>query len=401
MAGERRGGALGSKRTYPVQTEDVGGEKSPSDGRPRLLALGGCTILELMDRLQDQISYTHYWRHNIVCDMGGDIDPSKIDLDHPDARRLLQKHAIKLHRGLIAAGDFDALIIECASDMMFSFLRVGDGILPDVRNDLFSEGWADISFAQCAMLREAAPLLTYEQEYWDLWKQGFTRLYDESLAAHVRAGKKILFVQRLLCDHHLTEAGPDQFANPVADLNDILRGIYAFLGGFPGLTLITPPRELHFSSPFSPWSGPFEMHPEREYYGYVGEEILRACVGEEAANAYRVRCLTAHAQERVTPAIQAQGLQAMLDAKVSEMDAQSAWIDAQSSRIIALSTVLSATEAKLDACEAHLRHSLTDRERLAQRVALLEKRYAPVRRIYKGLKLGQLRRWLKGKRSAS
>lgn len=369
-------------------------------GRPRVLALGGCTILELMNRLSDHVGFRHFWRHNVVCDMGGDIDVSGFDLDDPQVLRLFDKHARKLHRTLIAAGDFDWLVMECAADLMFGYLQVGDAVLPDVRNSLFAPGWENISFDRTPALRDAALLFSLQPAYWEMWKDGFTRLYAESLGGHLAAGKKIFFIQRFLCGHYLSPEGIVAFQHEEAvECNRILKDIYAFLDGFPGLTFIQPPEALHVASAHAPWGGPWEAHPEREYYDYVGEAMLRVSIGPQAAEDFRVKAMIGSAQERVEQIFRADANAQQVEARDAHLVERNAKLADQSAEIGALTTVLHTVNSNLENCRVMLRHVSTERDRFATRVALMQKRYAPVRSLYKAMRIGRINRWVKGRKN--
>ncbi|MET0371452.1 MAG: hypothetical protein ABW039_08760 [Sphingobium sp.] len=364
-----------------------------------LLGLGGCTIFELGERLQEFVSPRHYWRHNIVCDMSAEIDVSSFALGHDAALRVLDKHGRKFHRRVIDAGQFDILLLECSSDFMFSYLKLGDAILPDIRNGLFQEGWQDISFDAVPALRDAQPLRPDQPQYWDLWKHGFARLYQESLARLLRDGKQVLFVKRLLCAHFIEEDGHHAFDTSKAnDSNAILREIFDFVEGFPGITLIDAPEELHYSSPYAPWSGPWEAHPEMEFYDQVGESILRKCAGDHVAGEFRKRRHSARIHARVAMTASHGRLVQSHGVLVLQNQEQERQIAAQALQIDQRTAEVLATRKELGDCKDMLRSAMADREQLAARVALLQKRYAPVRAAYKLLTFSRLRRYLRRRR---
>lgn len=388
---------------------DTDGEYSARTGEsahavPRLLAMGGCTVLETIRSLGDAVTFRHYWRYNVLCDMSPQIDVSGYAIEDEKVLRVLDKHARKFHLHQIIGGDFDILVMECTSDLMFRYVRVDGAILPDVRNDLFVPGWADISFDDVPALRDAEMIWPQEARYWDMWKAAFERLYADVLLEHLRAGKKVVFIKRLLCTHFMSAYGLEPLDEAgLEEGNAHLRDIFAFMEGFPGISLIEPPAVVHQASAYAPWGGPWSAHPEREFYDHVGEALLRLCAKPEDARQHAERRLLENLQERIRLACDVQERAtylAALEEKIDERDAAlvalQARLDARDAELASRSAELASRSADLQLMTARLDHCMTDRQRLEVRVALMQKRYAPVRAIYRALQLGRFHRWRKG-----
>ncbi|WHO40298.1 hypothetical protein PMI04_006810 [Sphingobium sp. AP49] len=277
-----------------------------NSGPQRLLALGGCTVSTISTYLQRYVFARHYWRQNIVCDMSAPLDVRDIALDDAHAVRVIDKYAGKFHRKLIEQGDFDWLLLECAADHVFQYLRIGDAVVPDLRNDLFKPEWVSLSFDDDPLLGKSEQLLASDPVYWVLWKKSFSTLYDDVLLPHIRDGKKVIFVRRYMCLQFVDEFGRHYFEDmDIPKQNDALRDVYSFLDSFEGLTFIDPPEDLLSASQYAPWGGPSVLHPEQEFYHFVVEDILRKCASAELADAFRREVMAASMEERIRYAFQA------------------------------------------------------------------------------------------------
>lgn len=374
-------------------------------GPQRLLALGGCTISTISSYLQRYAFTRHYWRQNIVCDMSALLDMRNIQLADAHAVRVIDKYAGKFHKGLIEKGEFDWLLLECAADHVFQYLRVDDAVIPDLRNDLFKAEWADLSFDGDPVLGRAEPLSAADPLYWVIWKQSFARLYEDILLPHIQGGKKVIFVRRYMCLQFVDEFGRHYFEDmDIPKQNDVLRDVYAFLDGFDGMIFIDPPEELLNASQYAPWGGPSVLHPEQEFYHFVVEDILRKCASAELADIFRREVMAAGMEERVRYAFQADYARALsqqhgehlvkvrdalwnetLGDATLELDDGDMWakqIGDLKAELEERTLQASRAEAERDSLALQMQSVETAYREVRGRLAKLEQRFAPLRRLY-------------------
>jgi hypothetical protein len=375
--------------------------------RPKhMLALGGCTIVTTAEMLQKFMSFHHYWRHNIVCDMSAEIDVSNFPIDDPEMLRILDKYSKKFHRKIIEKGEFDYLVFECASDAAFHYLDVDGAVLLDLRNDIFGPGWGEVSFEGVPQLREAKSVSPNNPAYWELWKDSFDRLYKTLLAGHIRRGKKIIFIKRYLCTQFMGENGPEVINDvSIKERNTHLRRVYDFVDAYDGLITIEPPEELLFTSVHAPF-GLWQNHPEQEYYDYVSEAILRICIGDALADHYHLEILARRMRDRVAGKLESSRTIEALQEAVADRDVSlsaqreelSRMQEAVADRDVSLSAQreeLSRMQQVVAEQEQRMLQSSVERDELAAKVDMLTRRYAPVRKIYKSLRIGWFKRKLK------
>jgi hypothetical protein len=421
---------------FVMEQGALGSVQESHRARPQILALGGCTIENVMNFLNDHVDFKFYVRQNLVCDMSPPLDVSSFSLDVEEAWRVMDKYAVRFHYQKLTSGDFDTLILECAADHILNYMKIGDSVIPDVRNDTLTQGWGSLSFDHIPILRDAEIISPYSPEYWENWKRDFFRLYNETLVPYIRDGKKIIFIRRYLCEKYINEHGISQFDDASIDArNEDLRKIYAYLDYFRGIDFIDPPRNFLCSSDHALTGGPWEYHPELEFYHYTAEEILRICVGSEAADAFRMemrgqllqeRALAvtlAAARERQLAEVNEQLVAATADlaaarshsdllagqkeAMSAEMKISSMQHYSQVSKLQAERTFIKVQLADMKARMAEMRDQneaqctalTTHRDQLADRIAMLETRYAPIRNAYKFLRLGKIRRAIRRWRS--
>jgi len=266
--------------------------------RPRfdLITFGGCTLNVIAEILAEYGRTKHYWRHSVIADMGPDLDLGQVETYDEVANRTLDRYLKKYHLGKIRSSSADAYVFECASDYAFSYLRIGDSIIPDIRSDLFEEGWASLSFAHVPELENADKVDPDSGIYWDSWLNSFRLLYSNVLKDKIAAGARIFFIRRYLSPHDLTEHGVNCINNPSIFIrNANLRKIYEKLNELSGIDFVDPPAELLFTSADAPSGGPWEMHPEEEYYTYVATHILRRLSGDRAIADHFASVRMAHA----------------------------------------------------------------------------------------------------------
>lgn len=277
---------------------------SPAENRSyfSVMTFGGCHLHYTSELLSKFGETRHYWRHNIISDMGGSIPLERVDVGDEVANRTINRYIEKSHLVKISQSEADAFVFECASDFVFSYLKVGDGFMPDIRNDLFSDGWSQISFDDIDLLSKAESISADDPIYWTMWLSAFSDFYERVLKEKIANGKRIFFIRRLLAPHTFSADGRECINSPEIFLrNEILRRVYREIEKFSGLDFIDPPESLLFSSVNAPSGGPWEMHPDEEYYTFVVDRILRELLEDQTvSNQFRWDRLAALATARAT-----------------------------------------------------------------------------------------------------
>lgn len=267
-----------------------------------VMTLGGCHLHYISELLSKFGQTRHYWRHSIISDMGGSIPLGTFDVGDEVANRTIKRYVEKSHLDKIHCSEADAFIFECASDFVFSYLKIGEGFMPDIRNDLFSEGWSKLSFTEIPLLSKAESISADDPIYWTIWLSAFSVFYERVLKDKIAKGKRIFFIRRLLAPHTFSNNGKECINVPeIFSRNEMLRRVYGKIEQFPGIDFIDPPESLLFSSISSPSGGPWEMHPDEEYYTFVVDRLLRELVEEPTvADTFRWDRLSASATARAT-----------------------------------------------------------------------------------------------------
>lgn len=125
------------------------------------------------------------------------------------------------------------LYFECASDFAFSYLKIGDGFMPDIRSDLFCDGWSKISFASVDLLNDGESISADDPIYWTMWVSAFGAFYERVLKEKIANGKRILFIRRLLAPHTFSADGREFIQSPTIFFrNEILRRVYKKIENF-------------------------------------------------------------------------------------------------------------------------------------------------------------------------
>lgn len=235
-----------------------------------LITFGGCTLNFISELLAKFGNTRHYWRHSVIADMCPAPQLGAVDLGDERASRTLTRYLNKYHLEKIRSSTADAYVFECASDYAFEYLRIENSIIPDIRSDLFSEGWSSLSFAYIPELENAQKISADDGFYWKVWLSSFELFYQHVLLEKISQGCRIFFVRRYLSPHNLTENGTTCINDPSIFIrNSNLRRVYEQLGKLSGIDFIDPPAELLVTSANAPSGGPWEMHPEEEYYTYL------------------------------------------------------------------------------------------------------------------------------------
>lgn len=267
-----------------------------------VMTLGGCNLHYTGELLSKFGSTRHYWRHNFISDMEGPIPLQTVDVGDDAANRTIGRYVKKYHLEKIHTAQADAFVFECASDFAFSYLKVGEGFMPDIRSDLFSEGWSEISFEHIPLLAQAQKISADDPIYWTMWLSAFSAYYDRILKDKIAKGKKIFFIRRLLAPHTFSPEGRVWIKDPdIFFRNGMLRRVYRQIEKFSGITFIDPPESLLFSSVSAPSGGPWEMHPDEEYYTFVVEKLLEKLEADTSVAArFRWDRVAASAMARAT-----------------------------------------------------------------------------------------------------
>lgn len=253
-------------------------------GRYRSISLSGCTAEHLMSGLADLFDNRHLWRVGIPALMSP-AHAAEIALpEHPRAERFLAREMRKDARRLLQEAECDLILLDFAGEHLVHGLRFEGCIVADIRNGIFEPDWAGIDLSGHPLLAGAEILYTFEDAYWEVWRESFAALHVDILAPKIAAGAKVVILARRLCRSFLAGGGEHGLEmSPEMEAADArLADLYAWLAGFPGVTLIPFDQRLLVSAEGVPYGGPFWFHPVQEAFIPVRAALLRL-MGEEAA----------------------------------------------------------------------------------------------------------------------
>ncbi|WP_159726259.1 DUF6270 domain-containing protein [Methylosinus sp. Ce-a6] len=240
-------------------------------------SFGGCTLEQLfeVELPADRFDHKHFWRATIP---GLASEPTPL---HATASRsgttfrLLQREMEKPLYRRISENHYDVMAFDVAQDFATNHVVTGGTIFPDFR-DILGEGEDQIDFSSIEELASYDSISADTDFYWDLWFSHFAKLHSEILEPKRKAGTKIFFVERYLCETSLSSGSFLPYGNIEASRrrNRRLRSVYERLSATPGIRLLGVHEKLFFTSRDAPW-GEWEFHPEREYYFQMKAELLR------------------------------------------------------------------------------------------------------------------------------
>lgn len=258
----------------------------PRSGMLKSASFGGC-VLEQLFRVElpaNLFDHKHFWRATIP---GLASRPTPLRSTAPDGGatfRLLQREMEKPLYRRISETHYDVMAFDVAQDFATNHVVKGGTIFPDFR-DLLTEGEDPIDFSSIEELASHDSVSADTDYYWDLWFSHFSKLHGEILEPKSRAGAKIFFVERYLCETCLSGGNflLQQNVEASRRANRRLRSIYERLRATSGIHLLGVHEKLFFTSPDAPW-GEWQFHPEREYYFQLKTDLLQLVEPRQVAD---------------------------------------------------------------------------------------------------------------------
>ncbi|QYA13665.1 hypothetical protein [Rhizobium sp. AB2/73] len=251
--------------------------KHTAPSKPSVITMGGCNLLEVLSPLGDFVDSTHFWRATIPVIASTAIAIDDVFEDEKMSRFLdRESKKVVFNRAKEAADSI--IVMEAAADFSHNFLQIQDTILPDIRDDVFGEGWGKISYGENSILSSAKVISPDTDYYWDLWKYYFHKLFKELLEDRLERGIQVFFLSRRLCLSELKDGQfvPLKHIRDVERRNRILDDVEKFVAQYKGIILIKPSPDLLYTSEHAPWGGPWEFHPEAGYYADLRSKLLNA-----------------------------------------------------------------------------------------------------------------------------
>lgn len=276
--------------------------RTPRPSMKFVLGLGGCYIDHLLNRLGHLLDHKHVWRVSVPSLASSKLRLRSRVLAFKEASDFFARETEKQISDLLAESDADAFIFDVASDFGTDHIAIGNTVFPDFRTGLIGKEWADISFDGIPEMSGYKVLSADTAYYWDMWKFYFNELYSTTLRKKIAAGQKVFILQIFVCELAVDKgvAAPFESLERIRERNARLTEIYEFLASYPGVQLLRIPEKLFYASPYSPWGGTWEFHPEEEFYGIARRELLRALFpGGSQAEDYLCDWLFAAGKERV------------------------------------------------------------------------------------------------------
>ncbi|AGB72273.1 hypothetical protein RTCIAT899_CH14485 [Rhizobium tropici CIAT 899] len=251
--------------------------------------MGGCNLLELLSQLNNVVQSTHFWRATIPSMMSAPVILEDAKFESEEVSRFLERETSKAVCKRLEGDQESVIIFEAAADFANAFLRIGDTIIPDIRNDVFGAAFKHLAFDETSELAKAAVIRPDEQYYWVLWKHHFNIFYHKLLKERIQRGVDVVFLSRRFC---LTELRDGEFV-PLQNLrqltarNSILNDVENFISAYEGVKILKSAPSLEFTSADAPWGGPWEFHPNNTYYADMRCKFLDMIFpGEDKGSRY-------------------------------------------------------------------------------------------------------------------
>jgi hypothetical protein len=268
----------GRRKSRPVLHERRGADEDLSrPARKRVLTLGGCNLHEAFVPYGDLFETKHLWRAAITNLASPPATLRSVYFPQKAVTDVVYKETTKVLYGVVKAFDGELIAFEAAGEFAYAHLKIGDTIIPDFRTPVFGPECEAVVFPEGSELASAEVLTTNDERYWELWRQYFQFFYQDTLKEKIAKGTKVVFLSRRLCELRLENTAFLPFENLefINRSNDRLASIEAFVSGFEGVTIVKVSNELLYSSPDSPWTGPWPFHPEKGFYGELRQKLLR------------------------------------------------------------------------------------------------------------------------------
>ncbi|AYG68752.1 MULTISPECIES: hypothetical protein [unclassified Rhizobium] len=264
-----------------------------------VITMGGCNFVEIFSHLTDAIEFTHFWRAVIPSIMSPSIVLHHANFEDAEVSRFVDRETSKVVYKRIEESPDSIIAFEAAGDFVTGVFKIGETIIPDIRNEVFGPAFKDIAFKEESELNKADLISADSPYYWDMWKYSFNCLYDRILKDRIQRGIGVFFLSRRFCTSELKDGEfvPLHNARTISERNLILDDIEDFISKYDGVKIMKSALSLEFTSTDAPWGGPWEYHPQGEYYAYMRAKFLDAIFpGKERGSKYIATWMAKSAQ---------------------------------------------------------------------------------------------------------
>ena len=291
-------------RKMPETILEFEGNASPLMQPPRMktvLGFGSCYIEHMLAGLNHVVEYKHLWRATIPSLASSRLKLRSRVLAFKDASDFFTRETEKQLFDLLRESDADAFLFDVAGDFTTAHISIGDTVFPDLRNGVFKENWGEITYDEILELKGHRLLTADLDYYWDLWKFYFDKLYSNVLHKKIMAGQKVLFLCHYLSEAMLDKGEPKAFEhfNGIRRRNATLEEIYDFISKYQGVIQIKVSEDISYSALSSPFDGPWEFHPDLEFYCIARRNLLNELfTGDDVAERYLIEWLAENGRAR-------------------------------------------------------------------------------------------------------
>ncbi|WP_159728670.1 hypothetical protein [Methylosinus sp. Ce-a6] len=266
-----------------------------------VIGFGSCYIEHILSGIKHLVDGKHIWRATIPSLASSKLKLRSKVLDFKEASDFFTRETEKQITDLLRDNDADAFLFDVAGDFATEHVVIGDTIFPDFRSGLFGEKWLDLSYDDVPELKGHKVIWADSDYYWNMWKFYFDEFYRGVLYGKIIAGQKILFLRHFLSEIVLVKGEPEPFKSfvEIRRRNARLADVYDFISKYDGVRLLEISEDVCFGSPTTPYGGPWEFHPDKEFYCVARRELLsQLCPGTGLSERYVNQWLAENGRER-------------------------------------------------------------------------------------------------------
>ncbi|PWB95505.1 hypothetical protein [Methylosinus sporium] len=281
--------------------QDIRSSIAPPPMMKSVIGFGSCYIEHILAEIGHLVDGKHIWRATIPSLASSKLKLRSRFLPLKEASDFLTRETEKQITDLLRESDADAFLFDVAGDYLTAHIAVGDSIFPDFRTGVFAEKWPDLSLDDIPEMKGHKLIWADCEHYWNMWKYYFDKLYHDILQQKIYGGQKVIFLCHFLSELALVKGEPEPFKEfiHIRRRNARLADVYDFLSNYSGVRMIRISEEICFGSRFAPYGGPWEFHPDKEFYCIARRELLNELSpGSGLAERYLHEWLAANGRER-------------------------------------------------------------------------------------------------------
>lgn len=232
--------------------------------------------------------------------MAPPLNMHQVDFGDDEINAVLYRETDKKARAILESSDADIIAFDTSSDFVTKHIFLNGTVFVDFCNGIFGNKFSDISFERIPDFEGYERLEADSSVFRELYIQRFDELYSAILQKKLEAGSKVVVLCQNLCNFHLAEGVLSSWGGEwVEERRRLQASIESFLSSYPGVELLKVDDRMSVTSKSSPWGGPWEFHPEREFYLLAALGLLRIInANAQEQNDFLVEWLARNARER-------------------------------------------------------------------------------------------------------